>query len=333
MKNQKALFEFLGQLIDIQIKKYRSLLTDEVVQDARLNARLVFDEVNELLGFAEQLVTDMENPSEDASNDPQHFRSLFNQIKFYLEQEHSRAYAAWLLDEQNSTKEAEKQLTQLLQIGESAKIDSSSASMPVTHIQKQCEFDSAQIAFQIVNFVKEITKNPEIELDSSIPIATQKGLRRNAKKRYCQEEFMQSIDNLYKIYTDFFEASNLENVSSVLSKDEINLYTAQHRGQWESLQIRYQTITAAVEPSTHEQDLPPHSSTSNEEHQISIPPAKEKNQSITPTPSKKPESSNLLRNSLFYGGLATLGAVAVCMLLSYFTKNSKDTFSSLFKPS
>ena len=188
MKNQKELFEFLSQLIDIQIKKYVTLATEGVVSDSRINAKLVFAEINELLGFAERLITDMENPLEGRFDDRQHFSNLFNQVKFYLEQEHARAYAGWLLDENNSTEEVEKQLARLKQIGESAKINCSSESLPVTPIQKQCEYDSAQIAFQIFDFAKKIKEDPDMELDSTIPKQAQIRLRHNAKTRYCEEE-------------------------------------------------------------------------------------------------------------------------------------------------
>lgn len=67
MKGQKELFEFLCKLVDIQIKKYVSLAQFGVGPDARLNAKLVFDEVNELLGFAEQLLSDLEKQSKNKS--------------------------------------------------------------------------------------------------------------------------------------------------------------------------------------------------------------------------------------------------------------------------
>ena len=84
MKGQKELFEFLCQLIDIQIKKYVSLATVGVGPDARLNAKLVCDEVSELLEFAE-LITDTKRTLHEEY--PELLHVLFNQVKFYVEQE------------------------------------------------------------------------------------------------------------------------------------------------------------------------------------------------------------------------------------------------------
>ncbi|KTC84810.1 hypothetical protein [Legionella cincinnatiensis] len=330
MKNKKELFEFLGQLIDIQIKKYSALTTEKVIHDARYNQKLVFAEINELLGFAKQLVVDMENSLQGKLNDPKHFADLFKQVKFYLEQEHTRAYAGWILDEKNSTTEVEKQLAQLQKIGESAGIDCSSASIAVTQTQKLCEYDSAQIAFQVFDLVKNLKENSDMDLDSSIPKQAQIRLKHNAKTRYSEKEFAESIDGIHTRYLEFFEQSDLENNHGTLSKEEAEIYEERHRNQWESLRQRYQSIiSSSKSPILDEEDkLPIH-----EEHQTSTPPTEKK--SIVPSApnGKNPESNGFFRNSIFYSGLALAGAVAVCMLMAYFTKGNKSGLGTLLKPS
>ncbi|KTD63625.1 hypothetical protein Lsan_1058 [Legionella santicrucis] len=335
MKNKIELFEFLGQLIDIQIKKYVALTTEKVIHDARYNAKLVFAEINELFGFAEQLVADMENPAASKLNNPKHFDALFNQVKFYLEQEHTRIYAGWILDEKNSTTEVEKQLAQLQKIGESAGIDCSSASIAVTQTQKLCEYDSAQIAFQVFDLVKRIKENPEMDLDSTIPRQAQIRLRHNAKTRYSEKEFAESINGIHTRYLEFFEQSDLENNHSTLSKEETGIYEEKHRNRWGRLLERYQTIihSATLDESDKLSPEAPSQISTNEEHQITIPPTEKK--AIIPDSSngKKPESNGFFRNSIFYSGLAIAGAVAVCMLMAYFTKGNKSDLGTLLKPS
>ncbi|ARB93562.1 hypothetical protein [Legionella longbeachae] len=332
MKNQKELFEFLSQLIDIQIKKYITLTTEKVVQDARYNTKLVFAEINELLGFAEQLVTDMENPSASKLNDSKHFGALLNQVKFYLEQEHTRAYAGWILDEKNSTSEIEKQLIQLHKIGKSAGIDCSSASIAVTETQKLCEYDSAQIAFQVFDLVKKIKENPDMDLDNSIPKQAQIRLKHNAKTRYSEKEFAESIDGIHLKFLEFFEQSALDNNPGTISKEEAGIHEEKHRNQWESLLQRYQAITNPSKPSLVEKEEIQSPVRTSDEHQITIPP-KEKKIKIPDSPDgKKPEPNSYLKNSIFYSGLAFAGAVAVYMLMTYFTKGSKSDLGSILKP-
>ena len=109
-----------------------------------------------------------------------------------LNKRHARAYAGWLLDANNIhspvLERVEEQLEQLKQIAQFAGIDCSSASKPITEIQKQCEYDSCAIAFYILDLAKSIKENPEMELDSNIPKHAQVVLKRNATTRYCIEK-------------------------------------------------------------------------------------------------------------------------------------------------
>ncbi len=315
MKNQKALFEFLCQLIDIQIKKYVSLAKFGVGPDARLNAKLVFDEVNELLDIAKRLLNNMENPQQDCA-DLEYFKALFNQVKFYIEQEYVRAYAGWLLAENNIHSEVkervEEQLNQLKKIGQSAEIDCSVLSKPITEVQRQCEYDSSAIAFYILDLAKKIKDAPEMELPSNIPLHARIILKQNAKTRYCTKEFTESIDELHTKYDDFLGQSDLQKSSNVLSKEDAELHQVTHGTKWENLLKRYK----AIEPSS-QLFSPDHAW-----YKVALPTTK-----------KKPESIYSSSNLMFIGGLAVTGAVAIYMLLSYFMQlDNENTLNSILKP-
>ncbi|CAM3167735.1 Uncharacterised protein [Legionella steigerwaltii] len=304
MKSQKELFEFLCELIDIQIEKYVALAKFGVGPDARLNAKLVFDEVNELLGFAEQLIESLESQQQDKSIvDPKQFITLFNQVKFFIEQEHVRAYAGWLLAENNIHSEVkervEKQLTQLKQIGQSAGVDNSIPSIPITDVQKQCEYDSSAIAFYILDLAKKIKDDPKMELPRNIPPHAQIILKKNAQTRYCMEEIRQPIEELHKKYDDFLHQSELQKSSNVFSKEDAKLHQTTHRTKWENLFKRYKDI----EPSS-QLFSPEH-----EWYKVALPATK-----------KESESNYSSRNLRLFGGIVATGAIAIYMLLSYFTQ-------------
>lgn len=301
MKGQKELFEFLCKLVDIQIKKYVSLAQFGVGPDARLNAKLVFDEVNELLGFAEQLLSDLEKQSKNKSitSDTQCFAPLFNQIKFYIEQEHARAYAGWLLSENNIHTEVkervEEQLTELKRIGQLAGIDCSTLSEPKTEIQKQCEYDSIAIAFYILDIAKKIKENPGMELPGNIPQHARIILRHNAETRYCSEEIASALQSLHKKYSDFLRQSELQKSSNVLSKEDAEFHQKNHRAKWLDMFQRY----AIIAPSS------PLLSSEHEWYKVAL---------LT---KKKPESNSSCK---LFGGIIATSALAIYMLMSYFSQ-------------
>ncbi|HHF7373172.1 hypothetical protein [Legionella bozemanae] len=313
MKSQKELFEFLCELIDVQIKKYASLAKFGVGPDARLNAKLVFGEVNELLTFAEQLIEDLENPKQGSAAQ-EHFTSLFSQTKFYIEQEYVRAYAGWLLSENNIHSEVkervEEQLKQLTQIGQSAQIDSSIPSKPLTEVQEQCEYDSIAIAFRILDLAKNVKENPEIELPSNIPLHARNILKQNAITRYRVEEFAKPIEELHKKYNEFLGQSKLKKSNDVLSKEDAQSHQKTHKEKWENLFNRYKSI----EPSS-QLFSPDH-----EWYKVALP---EK---------KKSEMGYSSRNLMLFGGIAITGVVAIYMLMSYFMQlDDENSLSSVLK--
>ncbi|AWN75175.1 hypothetical protein LEAN103870_16895 [Legionella anisa] len=316
MKNQKELFEFLCELIDIQIKKYVALPKIGIGPDARLNGQLVFQEVNELLGFAEQLIKELENPQQGYA-DPEHFTTLFNQIKFYLEQEHLRGYAGWLLDENNIhtplMSRVNEQIKKLKEIAHSANIVYSPESKPVTETQRQTEYDSVAIAFYILDLALKIAENPSIKLEDkslghALPI-----LKRNATTRYNKEEFAQPIRELHKKCSDFLTQSESQKGDTLLDKANAEIYERKHREQWSNLLKRYQKIE-------------PDSKLFASEHEwYKIGKLTEE--------TAKPKSAYSSQNLTLFSGVA-LGVLVVCMLISYFLKqqNNENLLSSNLNP-
>lgn len=314
MKEKKELFEFLCELIDVQIKKYVSLATLGVGPDARLNAKLVFNEVNELLEFAGQLLELINHPKQ-GSADQQDFLILFDQTKFYVEQEYVRAYAGWLLSENNIHSGVKdrvaEQLALLNKIGEAAQVDCSIPSRPKSKVQKQCEYDSAAIALHILDLAKSIKENPDMELSPTIPIHARIILKKNATTRYCDEEFATPILALHKKYEAFLKESDLQKSSSVLLKEEALSQQKIHRTQWEHLLERYQKIepSSALFSSNHEW------------YTVALP-----------VPKKKLDLNYSSKNLMLFGGSVITGALVLYMLLSYFTNLDKENnLNPIFK--
>jgi hypothetical protein len=242
VSHDKEFFEFLCELIDIQIKKYVALTKIGIGPDARLNARLVFNEVSELIQFAEILIKLIQNPSLDK----QALADIYTQVKFYLEQEHIRAYAGWLLDENNihtpGLSRVKGQLEHLNKIGQSVGIDGTTPSEPVTDIQKQCQHDSCSIAFYILDLAKQIIANPEMELDDNIPKHARMILKRNVVIRYGKSEFSKPIEELHSKYDAFLKTSHFDKSSSVLLSSDAKTLEKVHRGQWTTLLQSYRKI-------------------------------------------------------------------------------------------
>jgi hypothetical protein len=314
MNQHTELFDFLCNLIDIQIKKYVSLATFGVGPDARLNAKLVCDEVNELLKFGEQLLTEIKRQTLPIAN--AHFINIFNQVKFYVEQEYIRAHAGWLLDENNIHTpvmgRVTEQLEQLNEIAKLAEIDSSTASKPVTVVQKQCKYDSCAIAFHILDLAKKIKYNPEMEVDTNIPLHARIILKRNATTRYCKEEFARPIDDLHEQYNAFLIHSDLAKSCSLLSKEVAKSHERGHRNEWNNLLNRYMNIhpTSKLFSPDHEW----YKISSNSSSQV-------KSKSIF-------SSGNLM----LFSGVVVVGGLFIYMLMSYFTQlQDEDSLKSVLK--
>lgn len=235
-------FEFIAKLIDIQIKKYVSLAAFGVGPDVRLDAKLVLDEVNELLGFAEQLLDQMKKKTceKDA------FIPLFNQVTFYMEQEYSRSRAGWLLSENNIHNTLQdrlvKQLDQLNRIAETANISFAIGAKPVTDVQKQCEHDSAAIAFRILDLAHEMSKNPNMELPENFPNHARSIMKANAITRYRDKAIAPEIESLCTKYRAFLDASLLTTNAVQLSKEEAEVNGEKHRAAFNALLAKYKEI-------------------------------------------------------------------------------------------
>lgn len=119
MSQKTDLFDFLYLLIDTQITKYVRLATIGFGPDARLNAKLVFNEVSELLELADTLLKQIERGCDSEEHNDEFF-SISSQIKFHLEQEKIRADAGLLVAPNNihepNQKRATEQLTEFQQI-------------------------------------------------------------------------------------------------------------------------------------------------------------------------------------------------------------------------
>ncbi|KTD06925.1 hypothetical protein [Legionella jamestowniensis] len=245
MNKNKMLFELLAELIDVQIKKYVSLASRGVGPDARLNAALVYDEVKELLFFANLLLDEIQSNVDADRIDYTVFYTIFDQVKFYLEQEQLRAYAGRLLDDNNIhatvDERTSKQLHALAEIAEHADIDLSVASQPVTEIQKQCQYDSAKIACFILTLAKSVRENPSMVFDPKVPEHAQVILRRNALTRY--HELANEIDELHQQCEEVLEGLPLKARFSSLTKEEAWARSAEHKGQLTTLLKRYQGLT------------------------------------------------------------------------------------------
>lgn len=300
MTYRTELFEFLCELIDIQIKKYVDLALRGIGPDARLNAKLVFNEVNELLDFATQLIAEIKAPVVDNSS----FNKLFLQIKFYTEQEYIRAYAGWLLAENNihaTVKErVEQQLEQLQYIAESAHLISTDTS-PKTETQKQCQHDSIAIAFHILDLVLQIKKTPDMAKPKDLPSHAFMVLKAQATSRYVT--FAQEIEQLHQHYKEFLQESLLAKTSTSLEGPAAQIYKDQHEQQLNTLLANYQTLN-------------PKSKLFAEQHQwyqVGKPQAN--------TLAKSYSTIGLFGGTLLLSGVALL----VPLLIKYFASQSDDS--------
>ncbi|MBA2711841.1 MAG: hypothetical protein H0U57_14780 [Tatlockia sp.] len=233
MSKNAELFEFLSELIYIQINKYDKFAARGVVSDARLNASLIYDEVIELLALQKTLLIQINNSNL--------FPLIFNQIKFYIEQEFFRSYASWLLNENNlqDTVRIKKQLEQLRIIAEQTLDNFLVKSLPATVTQQQCQHDSYEISFRILTLIKDIRNNTSMVLDEKIPLYAQTILRKNGSTRslYLAED----IDELYKECQEFLSNSPQRRIS-LLKKEEAKNYATNHLIQWHEVVRQFQQI-------------------------------------------------------------------------------------------
>jgi hypothetical protein len=244
----ERLFEFVCELIDIQIKKYVALASGGVGPDVGMDAMLVASEVDELCEFAEVLVHQLET-SPEQTMDPTQFSTIFNQVRFYLEQEYLRSHAGWLLDENYIHSPASDRIRQqrdtLAALAAIAGIDIANAPNPVTSTQKQCEHDSNAIAFRVLDFVIEFKANPAMEFGDKMPAHALRLIRKHIEKpdsRYNQEKIWTPILELHAQCKAYLDKSTLSKSIIELSKNAAESRAVAHRETRNLLLHRYQAI-------------------------------------------------------------------------------------------
>lgn len=245
MKIYLQLFEFSCKLIDIQIKKYTQLVIIGIGPDADINATLVLKEVEELLPFANELLSSLESHHYSITR----LNEIFRQIKFYLEQEYLRGKAGFILDENNiHTPEMvrlNEQQAELTKIADNHHINSTLPIIPTNNTQKQCEHDSHAIAFLILNIAMQLKDNPDLEFDKNVPAHAVKVLKRNASAkvdRYNQPDILEAMLALHEKCKTFLETSTLDKSTETLPKEVANAKKLDHTKQLENLLIRYRNI-------------------------------------------------------------------------------------------
>lgn len=209
----QALFEFTCELIDVQIKKYVELTRIALGLDVEINAALVGQEVNSLFEFARELLEELKKAKEDRDNDK--FVKIFQQVRFYLEQEYKRGRAGWLLDENNvhipEMIRLTQQTEQLKQLAMRANIDFSKPAKPYNEGQDQCEHDSYAIVHFLLNIVVQLKQDPKVvlPLDERLHHAVRimRAHAVNLDGRYNQEQIWLEIKKLYEESDVFLKTS------------------------------------------------------------------------------------------------------------------------------
>ncbi|CDZ76289.1 hypothetical protein BN59_00556 [Legionella massiliensis] len=316
MSKHAELFDLLCELIDVQIKKYVKLATVGVGPDARLNAALVYEEVNELLGFADLLLQEMETNFESETIKKFAYVDVFDQLKFYLEQESFRGHAGWLLDDNKIHATVDERTTQFLKeleaIDEEESFDFSEKSVPRTEIQRQCQHDSYQIAHRILALAIDVSTNPDMQFDKKIPAHAQPILRKHASTRYVQ--YADEINSLHDECEEFLQQSTLANSSTVLENGQARDYQKAHLEQWNNLLYRYRCINTDS----------PLFSVEHQWHDVAV---------ASPSPVEQPvavqQSPTIFsnRNLALLGGLFFTGTLLACKLLPYFTASEENDLS------
>jgi hypothetical protein len=248
MKKYYQLTECLLRLIKVQIEKYTGLASIGVGPDAGINGFLVVDEVNELLQFASTLIGLMIKRKEDELT----FRSILSQTQFYLDQEHLRGYAGWLIDENNihntEYKRLERYKADMAEIISSSMIVDKSKPQPTNPMQQQCEHDSHSIAFKITDLVIQLRGTPELELNESVaPKHALRILRKHAQDdgRYHQPKIYEEIERLHLQCSEYLSKSSLTTRTKPLSKEEASTIRNNHTKQFEDLLVQYQKCNSS----------------------------------------------------------------------------------------
>lgn len=246
MQHAHLLFGFIQKLIAIQIKKYVDLTEIGIGPDASINASLVHDQVEDLLCLSQQLLDRIEMARKESKNVD--ITDLFNQMRFYLEQEFTRGKAGYLLD-QNQIHSGEMdrlndQLTFVKSFASQHRISIIEPTKPTNQMQERCLHDSHAIAAFILNLAIQVKSDPEMEFSHAVPAHAIKILRKHGKQggRYHQPEIYEEIERMFNVSNDFLATSTLEKRTDKLCKEEAKLEKIRHETILNALQAKHDSL-------------------------------------------------------------------------------------------
>ncbi|MBA2648752.1 MAG: hypothetical protein H0U75_03975 [Legionella sp.] len=248
MEKQKELFVFLCNYIEIQIKKYNALSSLGAGPDDRLNTRLVVNGVSELLSLATELFNDIKSKTINEGK----FETIFEQTRFYLEQERFRAESVWLVAPSiiNTTLKTRLnyQLEVLKKIAFYKGLDVSQPAKPKTKIQKQCEYDSYLISLNILKLALQYYDNPAGEVTEIDP-ALHQTLKRHASGRYVM--LNPEITYMYNRCIIFMRNSNKQVSTPTFSPEQIQKQGKHHEKMLKDLMHGYKRMEPSYTSMGH----------------------------------------------------------------------------------
>lgn len=277
-----------------------------------MNATLVVKQVDELFSLASKLLNlNSSKKFSETKYDHQEFNSIFNQVRFYVEQQFLRGYAGWLIDENNihSPEYARLKLhkKQVYGIAKNANILTTSAAQPSTDIQTQCQHDSHAIAFLILQLSIKLKEDPEMKLDSEIPSHAKSILRNHARadgdRRYYEDKIWKPIQTLHTQCKQFLNCSTLTKSTEKLSKEAATIQVKSHKVLLKYLIDKFRDIQPNSKLFTT-----PYNWMNYDAHQ-----------------NKSAYSCTRLR---LFSGITIMSAIAVVSLLYQFTKAQSNNSSA-----
>lgn len=255
MKPAHILLEFLQKLIQVQINKYVELTEIGIGPDALMNAALVYDEVNDLFKIADTLLSHIQSPSTNHIN----IAVLYEQVRFYLEQEYWRGKAGFLIDENNIHSgemiRLEQQLAFIKQFASDYQIDIKHPALPHNETQRRCLHDSHAIAHFILELAIQVKSDPDTQFSDRVPKHAEKILRRHAKAngRYHNQEIYQQIENMFDVSERFLSHSVRHKSELKLTKENALKMKVEHQAQLDALAMEYRSIKSSSKMSSVKQ--------------------------------------------------------------------------------
>jgi hypothetical protein len=221
MPNYNKFFEFTCQLIQTLITRL------DPDPDVRTNPFLALEEISELIEIANELLRliNYRHPLEPEQKKA-FFTMHFNKVRFYVEQEHLRAHAGWLIDPndiQNAFyQRTTKQLSQIKLLAAEFQIDIQKPAAFSTGIQWRCGYDSRTIAFKMLNLAVMMRENPSTDLTAlHLSDRAQTMLRTHVEtpeSRYFNPEFFTPIQALHKEHKIFLDESKQVTIPNTLTE-------------------------------------------------------------------------------------------------------------------